>query len=139
LIEKFMDKETIEYIKNSLRQASVTWKGRTECLNKNRRKRINENRGRGQRHELWENNCEKCGEWYLLKDNQLEVDHIVEIGPMTFTPAGDPDWTVWIKKLYCGPENLQRLCITCHQKKTSSFNATLKFKRKDKSCRLDKL
>lgn len=118
-----MDKKTQDYIISALRLASVTWSGRTDCLNRGRRLRVVGKLKNGKDKTLWENNCEGCGVWKLLKDNPFEVDHIKEIG--TFE-----DWNSFIEKLFCGQENLQRLCISCHSKKTSKFNSTLRFQRK---------
>ena len=121
-----MDKKTIKYITNVLRQASISWEGRTECLNRGRRKRIVGKLKDGRDETLWENNCESCNKWFLQKDNMIEVDHIVEIGPYK------GDLHEFANRIFCEQSNLQRLCIECHKRKTSNFNATLTFKRKEK-------
>lgn len=119
-----MDKETIEYICNVLRRGSVTWSGRTECLNRNRRLRIIGKKKNGEEKGLWERQCDGCGEWKLLKDNELEVDHIDEVGPYK------GDLHDFASRIYCSQENLQALCFVCHSKKTSNWNATRRFERK---------
>lgn len=121
-----MDKETQDYIINVLRRGTVTWPGRTECLNRGRRKKVVGKYLNGKEKFLWERACDGCGEWHLLKDSDLEVDHIDEVGPFK------GDWGAFIKRMYCGPENLQALCFTCHARKTSRFNSTLRFTRKNK-------
>lgn len=120
-----MDKDTIDYVLNVLRHGTVTWKGRTECLNRGRRKRPNGQTKDGEEKFVWENNCELCGVWHDQKDNLFEVDHIKEIGPFT------GNFDLYIRKMFCGQDNLQRLCFSCHAKKTSNFNATLRFQRKN--------
>ena len=110
-----MDRQTIKYIVNTLRKGTITWQGRRDCLNNGRRKNVN---------GLWENNCQKCGVYFLQKTNYLEVDHIKEIGGFK------GNWDDFINRMYCSQSNLQRLCIDCHLVKTSSFNSTLKYTRK---------
>lgn len=129
-IERTYDAETLKYIANVLREGTVRWFGRNQCLNRNRRKRdTGEKTKAGKPIYLWERQCDKCKEWFLLRDNILEVDHIEEIGakPKTFEELGEH-----IRKVYCRQENLQALCIPCHQRKTSNFNAQLLYKRKPK-------
>jgi hypothetical protein len=114
-----MDKETTDYILNLLRRGTTTWSGRTQCLNRGRRKR------KVGAKLLWERNCDGCGEWHLQKDNSLEVDHIDEVGPYK------GDLHAYAERMYCGQDNLQALCFTCHSRKTSRYNSTLRFQRKN--------
>lgn len=122
-----MDKETIDYIINVLRQGTITWSRRTECLNRGRRKRvigvIKHGPNKGQEKFVWERNCDQCGEWKDLKDNLFEVDHIVEIGGFE---ASNCDWNVFLPRMYCELDNLQALCHSCHARKTATFNATMR-------------
>ena len=122
-----MDRQTLEYILNLLRRGTVEWKDRTLCLNRDRRQRAVGEYKNGKQKFLWERRCDGCGEWFLLKDNVLEVDHIVEVGPYK------GDLHEWIERLYCGQENLQALCIPCHDHKTSGFNSRLRYERKVKN------
>lgn len=119
-----MDRDTERYLISVLRQASVTWSGRTACLNRGRRKRVVGTMKDGRDKTVWENNCEGCGVWRDLKDNAFEVDHIEEVGPFK------NDWNDFINRIFCEQSNLQRLCVHCHLKKTSKFNATLRYQRK---------
>ena len=89
-----MDKRDIEYVKNILRIGTVTWHSRTECLNRGRRLRVVGKYANGKDKTLWERACDKCGEWYLLKDNLLEVDHREEIGPF------NGDWNEFLERIY---------------------------------------
>lgn len=113
-----MDKKTTKYILNILRQGTITWSGRTECLNRGRYKVKIEGKS------LWARNCDLCGEMHLQKNNDLEVDHIIEIGGFKGS------WDEIINRMYCGQENLQALCFSCHKKKSSRYNASLRFQRK---------
>jgi hypothetical protein len=43
------------------------------------------------------------------------------------TPVIDPvlgfvDWNTFVNRVFCGPENLQRICSCCHDKKTAAEN-----------------
>jgi hypothetical protein len=122
-----LDKETTEYIINVLRRGTVTWPGRNECLNRGRRKRIIGKLKKGGDKFLWERDCDGCKKWFLLKDNLLEVDHIDEVGPYK------GDLHEYAERMYCGQNNLQALCIVCHARKTSNFNSTLRYERKNKN------
>lgn len=119
-----MDKKTEKYIIQSLRRATITWSGRALCLNRGRRKRIIGTIASGKEKWIWENDCEICHKFYALKDNIFEVDHIVEIGPF------NGDFDDLVRRMFCEQDNLQRLCIPCHAKKTSNFNSTLRYERK---------
>jgi hypothetical protein len=120
-----MDKETISYIINILRLGTVTWARRTECLNRGRRQKLVGKMKNGKDKFLWENDCEVCGEWHELKKNLFEVDHIDEVGPFL------GDFNAFIPRMYCELSNLQRLCVTCHLRKTSRFNSLLRYSRKE--------
>lgn len=113
-----MEQEEIDYILNILRRGTIIWRGRNLCLNRNRYKKTHEGK------LLWARDCDGCGESHLLKDKDLEVDHIVEVGPF------EGNFDTYVRKLYCRQDNLQALCFTCHSKKTSKFNASLRFQRK---------
>ncbi len=71
--------------------------------------------------------CESCGLICKKKDTQL--DHKL--------PAVDPvrgwqGFDEFIDRLYCEPENYQRLCIPCHQSKTSDEGVVRKDSKKNK-------
>jgi 5-methylcytosine-specific restriction endonuclease McrA len=113
-----MDKKTIKYVMNILRKGTITWEGRTLCLNRNRYKL------KVGKKLLWARDCDACKIPHLQKDNDLEVDHIIEVGGFK------GDWNTIVNSMYCPQSNLQALCFECHQKKTSKFNSRLRFKRK---------
>lgn len=123
-----MDKDTQRYLINILRQGTTKWAGRSECFRRNR-KLVHDGEffknGSPKYKYHWQ--CSNCKSWFR-DQSQLEVDHIVEVGPLE-------SWDnikEFIERMYCGQENLQLLCSVCHQKKTSKFNAELKYKRKSK-------
>ena len=124
---KQWDKETTQHVMNILRQGTIKWEGRKECLRRARKKVLEESKnGKKPKYKFyWQCNC--CKQWY--RDvSQIEVDHINEIGPF------ENDWNLFIEKMYfCGQENLQALCLVCHSRKTSIFaSAISRYKRKQK-------
>ena len=116
------DYDEISFIMNELRKATSKWKGRTECLNRGRYKAEAEDTG----NLVWFRDCDICKTPHALKDDSLEVDHIEEIGGFKGC------WNDWIKRCFCEQNNLQALCIPCHTKKTTTYNASLRFERKVK-------
>jgi hypothetical protein len=119
-----LSKEEIKHIVNVLRKGTTVWKGRTDCLKKSRRRVVTGQYKNGSAKTRWEYKCAACKEYF--RANEVEVDHIEEVGPFL------GDWGAFILRMYCGPENLQVMCVGCHSRKTSGFNATLRFQRKAK-------
>ena len=58
--------------------------------------------------------CKGCKKEFPAKD--VQVDHI---DPVVCPKAGFVDWNTFVDRLFCGVENLQILCTTCHDKKTA--------------------
>lgn len=54
------------------------------------------------------NNCK--GEDFGPKE--IQIDHIVPVGSFD-------DWNTFINNLFCPKENLQALCLTCHEAKST--------------------
>lgn len=119
-----MDKKTTDHILNVLRRGTVKWSGRSECLKLVRRRFVVGEFKNGKPKSIWKYRCKKCEEWFRYKE--MEVDHIVEVGPF----KGDFD--DYARRMYCDQSNLQALCKWCHQKKTAAFNASTRYKRKNK-------
>jgi len=121
-----MQEDDIAYILNILRRGTIQWPGRALCLRRARKKVFDgklTKAGKKVWKYFWQ--CSICKEWYR-EESMLEVDHIIEVGPYS------GDIHLYASKLYCGQDNLQALCQVCHQKKTSNFNASLLFKRKQR-------
>lgn len=67
--------------------------------------------------------CEMCGKKYSSKN--VAVDHIepvIGISGLKRQPNGDPDFNVYIARLFCSEENLQLLCSPCHANKSKNEN-----------------
>ena len=108
----------IDFIKNILRQGTIKWSGRSECLRRARKKVLIGHSKKGKPKYKYHWQCAECNEW-SRDEKSMEVDHVVEIG--TFTG----DWNEFIKKVYPRPvkDHLQALCVACHMKKTKKFNS----------------
>ena len=120
---KDMDKKTLKFILNVLRQGTITWNGRSECLKRARKKVLERVNTRGKEIYKFYWTCAKCKKEFR-DESSMEVDHIEEVGPY----AGDLH--KYAERLYCPIENLQALCISCHARKTAGFNARLRYTRK---------
>ena len=116
-------KSTIDLILNALRRASVQWEGRSECLKRARRQVQLGFYKNGKPRLKFEWQCAKCANWFR-DEKEMEVDHIKEIG--TFTGCLND----FAKKLFCEQSNLQCLCVGCHLKKTTGYNASTRYSRK---------
>lgn len=117
-----MDKKTINHILNILRQGTITWEGRNECLKKFSKK-INTGKFKnGKIRFKTKVQCQECLEWFNKSD--IEVDHLEEVGQFK------GNFHAYILKMYCDVNNLRPLCTPCHDVKTSGFNSTLVHKRK---------
>jgi 5-methylcytosine-specific restriction endonuclease McrA len=116
-----MDDKEVKYIMNVLRQGTIAWSGRKEALNASR-KRFKEGKYKnGNTKWLYYYQCADCSEWF--RDYEVEVDHVVEVDGFKGS------WDEFVSRMY-NADNLQVLCCTCHQIKTSSFMAMKDFKRK---------
>lgn len=115
-VTRKLSDDEIKFVMNALRQASIKWEGRRECLNR-ARKRVRtgtSKEGNARFKYYWQ--CGKCLNWYR-NEKDVEVDHILEIGPY------NGDWNEYVLKVFCGQDNLQCLCIGCHMKKTMQYNS----------------
>jgi 5-methylcytosine-specific restriction endonuclease McrA len=59
--------------------------------------------------------CAVCGTW--TGSMSISVDHIA---PVVAVEVGFIDWNQFVARLFCGPENLQVICDTCHNQKTNA-------------------
>lgn len=102
------------FLINALRRASYRWPGRYKAA---KRSHIGRN----------EYFCENCGVIHKKKEGQM--DHII---PVVNPEKGWEDLDVFADRLYCDENGWQRLCIPCHDEKTSKENALRKSSKKKK-------
>ena len=106
------------FIVATLRQGSRRWPPKYETLNDSKtEKKINKKTGRIAQHYL----CASCEDEFTSKD--VEVDHIK---PVIDPKKGFTTWDDYVARLFCGKDNLQVLCKTCHKEKTAKEKATAK-------------
>lgn len=116
--------EDVVFIVNILRQGSVKWRGRSECLKKSRKKVFVRKSKKGTAVYKYHWQCATCLKWFR-NEKDLEVDHIEEVGPFS------GDWNDFLSRMFCDQSNLQALCVSCHQKKTNVYaNQRVGWKRK---------
>lgn len=96
------------FIRSALRQKSRWWKPIQMVKLKARRKYTGPNK-----RQKYEYKCNKCKKWF--PDKQVNVDHILPVGTLKKLE----DLLQFVERLFCEEENLQVLCSTCHDQKTS--------------------
>lgn len=97
------------FIRSALRQKSRWWKPITQC-------KLNAKRpytGPNKRQKV-EYQCNECKYWF--QEKLINVDHIKPAGSLSCAEDVGP----FIQTLFCEINNLQCLCTTCHDKKTSN-------------------
>ena len=117
-----IDTKTIKLIQNQLRKASIMWHIRAEVLKeaKTRKKIGHYKNGKDKYKNKYK--CACCNK--LWNEEQVEVDHKIEVTHNVKTPSkmDKEDLFQWIDQLFCDKDNLQILCIGCHQAKTNNYN-----------------
>lgn len=63
--------------------------------------------------------CDNCG--IIEAAYAMEVDHKLPVVPVD-TPFENMGWDEFIERLWCDIDNLQVLCETCHDVKSSAEN-----------------
>jgi hypothetical protein len=94
-------------IRSALRQKSRWWKPVSKC--KELAKRAYKGKNKRQK---WEYQCNKCKEWF--KSDEVNVDHIEPAGSLNCAE----DLPAFVETLFCEQNNLQCLCLNCHNIKT---------------------
>jgi hypothetical protein len=98
------------FIVAALRAGTRRWPPKFNTLNAAKTtKKVNSKTGRVAQHYI----CAACTNEFTSKD--INVDHIA---PVVSPLEGFTTWDSYIDGLFCGEDNLQVLCIPCHQKKT---------------------
>jgi len=99
------------FLTSVMRAGYRKWPPRYEALAKAKcGRKTNKATGRMAEHYT----CKGCKKEFPAKD--VQVDHI---DPVVCPKAGFVDWNTFVDRLFCGVENLQILCTTCHDKKTA--------------------
>ncbi len=117
--------DDVKFIINALREASIKWPGRKAALDRSRKRVLIGRAKNGNPKYKYHWQCAKCLKWHR-DEKSMEVDHVIEIGSFC------GDWNNFLLRMFPQIDSaLQVLCVNCHQRKTSAFNAAhLKWKRK---------
>lgn len=108
------------FIVSVLRSGSRKYPPKYETLNEAKtEKKVNPKTNRIAQHFL----CKECAKDFPAKD--VQVDHVIPI----VSSSGFTTWDSFIENLYCGKDNLQVLCVECHNKKTKKESSERKSKR----------
>ena len=103
------------FIRSGLRQKSRWWKPITQC--KLKAKRIYKGPNKRQKFEY---QCNVCKLWFAEK--HINVDHIQPAGSLNCSA----DLPGFVERLFCEIDNLQVLCIQCHDTKSKDDKLRLK-------------
>ena len=95
------------FIRSALRQKSRWWKPISVCKMNARRDYKGPNK-----RQKYEYQCKKCKSWNIEKN--INVDHIIPAGSLNTAQ----DLPLFVERLFCEQDNLQVLCVSCHDKKT---------------------
>jgi hypothetical protein len=106
--------EANRLIRSAIRRSFARTEAVTGLLNANKRK-VPRYKKDGDRHKVdqVQHLCNICKDW---KPGKVQVDHII---PVVDTKVGFVDWNTYIRRVFCGKENLQVVCHDCHQAKTN--------------------
>ena len=126
--------EDVAFVYNLLRQGSITWSGRKECLSLARKKVLVRHAKNGNPVYKLKWQCADCMKWFP-KEQDMEVDHVTEIGGVS---SFNGDMNDFVDRILPRPvsERLQCLCKICHLRKTKVYSsARIRWKRKNEVCR----
>lgn len=96
------------FILSALRAATKFWKPKMVKLLDGRRESQSSNK-----RLKWEFSCESCKGWF--PQTEIQIDHIVPCGGINGIDKVVP----WIIKAFVEIDGFQRLCLSCHTKKTN--------------------
>lgn len=116
----------VNFIKNTLRRSSYRWSPRGEA-----EKAARISRG------LYR--CRVCEGEFARKD--VELDHVEPVVPINVSwmdEDGNPDWNIFIRRLFCEKEGYQIICKRCHENKTAIEDTMRAHYNEERKNKLDK-
>ena len=110
-VSGWSDSKLKSWIISLLRRGTMRYPPRNEVLNKSKTiKKKNPKTGRMAQFYK----CAKCKKDFPLKE--VAVDHKI---PVVDVIKGFTTWDEYIERMFCIAKNLQVLCNTCHDKKST--------------------
>lgn len=101
-------------IRGALRRAFSRSPVVKEVMDASRREMPRYNKDGSRHKKNWvQAQCQVCNEW--CSKSKMAVDHIT---PVISVEQGKQSWDEFVARLWCDKSNLQRICDTCHDKKT---------------------
>ena len=97
------------FIRSGLRQKSRWWKPITQCKLNAKRDYTGPNK-----RQKFEYQCNSCKKWFA--DKNINVDHKIPAGSLNCAN----DLPGFVERLFCEVDNLQCLCVSCHNVKTQN-------------------
>jgi 5-methylcytosine-specific restriction endonuclease McrA len=97
------------FIRSALRRAWSKYPNKFKVKNAARRTAVGK-----KGNQKWEYQCASCGGWFAGKN--VSVDHIEPAGSL----RSYSDLPAFVSKLFCGVDNLQVICFSCHAEKTNA-------------------
>jgi len=72
--------------------------------------------------------CEVCGKKDLKAPKEFQIDHKFPCGGFIGSKNTPKWWTVdiYFSRLFCKAEDLQGICISCHQNKTANDKESMR-------------
>lgn len=96
------------FIRSCLRRAWSRYPIKYQVLEEARKPYVGEDK-----RTKWLYKCHKCNNYYKTKE--VQVDHIEPCGSL----KDYSDLPKFVATLFCGKDNLQVLCSSCHKEKTA--------------------
>lgn len=100
--ETWTEARYFQFIRTTLRAASVKWQPIVQCALNARRKYTGQNKA-----QKWEYQCAVCGRWFLR--TKMQVDHIEPCGSIKSYEDIGP----FCQRLFCEIDGLRMLCGEC--------------------------
>lgn len=119
-------------IRSALRRAFSRSPIVKEVLMDGRREipKLNKN-GKRSKKDSVQYQCQTCSNW--VASTKINVDHVDPVVPTDGSfDSQNPDWNMYIRRLWCSKSNLYRICKNCHDAKSAFESEIRKQIRKQK-------
>lgn len=119
------------WIIQQLRRLSMKWPARNNVNIRTRRElpRKTNKDGTLSKKPNYEHQCNICKQWFSSKEVQMDhINPVVDIDAIK--GISDEEYIgKFAMSLFCGEDNFQKICINCHNTKTTQENLLRKVKK----------